>query len=182
MTEKPAVAQAAERSENDIAEEYLGYFLENACRPDENGAVPDKVIQATTESILLLHSGELAFRSKSSESRDEAIQRINAQKAGMPKSRAEVTDIKDGPLKRFNKAVSMKKGRTSTYLRIDGFRKDALKDSAGLNKVMTLTDEGKIIPDISQFRHDPEAIYSVADYLQARESLDNMEWPAKNTH
>src|SRR5437868_10741002 len=157
MSEKP-VADNQEISDDDKAEEYLGYFLKKACEPDEHGRVPQDVLRATVDSILLLHSGELVPE-VGAEQRNEAINKIQAENTGMPRTKAEVSDTTQGALKRFNQATWIGKEKPlsvakSTYIRMKEYWQEAEQDSKALTDVMTVTDSGNIVPNLTLFRQE----------------------------
>jgi|GEM_PF-4312952 len=182
MSEHTLNGPSAERIENEQAQEYFSFFVENACPPDASGVVTPEAIKATAETLILLHSGELPYQPHSENPRDQAVEKVQVAGAGMPKSREEVKDIIETPKRRFASAVRRQKGRRAAYSRIDGFRKDALQDTKNLREVMTVNDDGKVMPNVDLLRQSPAAIYAAADFLQARQALDEGEWPAKNTH
>jgi len=163
--------QAQEDADN------LQFFLETTFAPDILESIDPNAERVAVETLLLLYATELTF-----DEQDKKVPKaVSSKETGLPESRPELSDVTQDPLKRFNKAVSHGKGRRATYSRIDGFREDALKESRALNRVATLNDSGKVILDVPSFRKDREAIYAVADYLQAREFAARANWPARNT-
>ncbi len=188
MSENPIYSStiSPEQKVHEEDAENLQYYLGTVFRPGEIDGLTDSVRRAAVETILLLNSGDPITDLGSHDTRDISIKKIQDEKAGMPKSKAELTAILKGPHKKLSRVADMKTGNAmgaakSTYLTMAGYRQDSLLDIKKMNQVMNSAPSGEDSVDLGLLRTNREALYVLADHLMERDFLDKMKWPAKNT-
>ncbi|MBX4197012.1 hypothetical protein KW801_00445 [Candidatus Saccharibacteria bacterium] len=186
MTENLAKTEASVELSDEKSSENLDYYLNKIGAADviDRFSPYDKRTMAVP---LILHLEPLPVPQKPSTERDRMVAFFEGQN-WLPKQRQEATIASlTGIDETLRRAKKTKKGdplraQKSFLASIRGYDQEAIKDEKILSAVRIPTEEMTIIPDIDRLRTDRAALYTLADYLMAREFLDKAEWPSSNSH